>query len=68
MGFMGCATIALVCTLFLICLDARHGGKLNASATERAERLAREEAEQEAVSVQQEHVVGSRVLHCRDAC
>lgn len=49
MGFMGCATIALVCTLFLICLDARRGGKLNASASERAARLAAEEAEQEAV-------------------
>lgn len=48
MIFIGCAFIALLCTIALIALDRKqNGGKLNASAEQRAARLAIEEAEQE---------------------
>ena len=45
--FIGCAFVALLCTIVLIGLDARRGGKLNASAEERSARLAAEEAASE---------------------
>lgn len=48
MIFIGCAITALCLTILLIFVDRKAGGKLNASAEERAVRLAQEEAEQEA--------------------
>ncbi len=48
MIFIGCAAIALVLTIVLIFLDRARGGKLNASADERAARLEAEEADTEA--------------------
>lgn len=47
MIFIGCATIALFLTIFLIYVDRKNGGKLNASAAEREARLKLEEAAQE---------------------
>jgi len=46
--FIGCATAALVTTLVLLLADRARGGKLNASASDRAARLAAEEADAEA--------------------
>lgn len=40
MIFIGCAFIALCLTLVLLTIDARRGGKLNASAAERSARQA----------------------------
>jgi MFS family permease len=44
MIFIGCAFIALCLTLLLLTIDARRGGKLNASAAERSARQMREAA------------------------